>query len=46
MPVAVTINSCKQKAACAVDDLVECEPAGKKKGTRIKAEFRGPGSHV
>lgn len=46
MPVAVTINSCKQRAACTVDDLVEREPAGTKKGTGLKAEVRGPGPRV
>lgn len=46
MPVVVTINSCKQKAACTVDDLVKREPAGKKKGIGMKAGFRDPGSHV
>lgn len=46
MPVTVATNSCKQKAACTVDDLVEREPAREKKGAGTKAEFRGPGSHV
>lgn len=46
LPVVVTINSCKQKAACTVDDLVKREPAGKKKGIGMKAGFRDPGSHV